>query len=107
MGGEDDALVDSVTRDGRIGHKMQRLHTKLSSLLPDLSWQPAVGWAGTFGQTKDGLPYIGRTSEMPGYLFALGFGGNGMTFSEIACQQVMRTVRGEPTPDAHLFRFGR
>lgn len=107
VGGEDDELVDAVTRDNRIATKMQTLHAKLRLLLPDLYWQPATGWAGTFGQTKDGLPYVGCTPEMPGYIFALGFGGNGMTFSEIACQQILRMVRGESTPDAELFRFQR
>lgn len=107
VGGEDDALVQSVTRDRRIPAKMHSLHTKLRMRLPGLDWQPATGWAGTFGQTKDGLPYIGSSPEMPGYYFALGFGGNGMTFSEIACQQIVRMVRGESTPDAELFRFGR
>ncbi len=107
VGGEDDSFVDAATRDQRIDDKMKALHSKLRWLLPDLEWQPATGWAGTFGQTKDGLPYIGRTDEMPGYQFALGFGGNGMTFSEIACQQIVRSLRGEATPDADLFRFGR
>ena len=107
VGGEDDALVDAATRDGRIAGKMKDLHRKLNAILPGLEWQPATGWAGTFGQTKDGLPYIGSTDEMPGYIFALGFGGNGITFSEIACEQIVRTIRGESTPDAHLFRFGR
>ena len=107
VGGEDDGLVDAETRDSRIPAKMDILYRKLSARLPDLQWQPATGWAGTFGKTKDGLPYIGSSTEMPGYIFALGFGGNGMTFSEIACQQIARTVRGEATPDAYLFRFGR
>lgn len=107
VGGEDDELVDAATRDSRINEKMQTLHKKLRQRLPGLEWQPASGWAGTFGQTKDGLPYIGESHEMPGYYFALGFGGNGMTFSEIACQQIVRMVRGESTPDADLFRFGR
>ncbi len=107
VGGEDDAAVDAVTRDNRIPAKMEILHRKLHRLLPDLQWQPSTGWAGIFGQTKDGLPYIGRAPELPGFIFALGFGGNGMTFSEIACQQIVRMIRGEDTPDAHLFRFGR
>lgn len=107
VGGEDDAFVDAATRDGRIESKMKVLHHKLKRILPNLNWEPATGWAGTFGQTKDGLPYIGSTDEMPGYIFALGFGGNGMTFSEIACEQIVRMVHGQETPDAQLFRFGR
>lgn len=107
VGGEDDSLVDAKTRDSRINAKMRVLHNKLRTRLPGLQWQPEIGWAGTFGQTKDGLPYIGASPELPGYYFALGFGGNGMTFSEIACQQIVDMVRGEPTPDAELFRFGR
>ncbi len=56
VGGEDDELVDALTRDNRIAAKMKVLHEKLRALLPGLEWQPATGWAGTFGQTKDDCP---------------------------------------------------
>jgi glycine/D-amino acid oxidase-like deaminating enzyme len=35
---------------------------------------------GYFGETKDGLPYIGKHPNFPSAYFVLGF-GNGITFS--------------------------
>ena len=41
-------------------------------------------WEGLFATTPDGLPYIGPHRRYPRHLFALGYGGNGMTFGFLA-----------------------
>jgi len=38
---------------------------------------------------------------------ALGFGGNGITFSAIAADLLADMLTGKPNDDAALFRFGR
>jgi glycine/D-amino acid oxidase-like deaminating enzyme len=64
-------------------------------------------WEGLFATTPDGLPYIGTHRHYPRHLFALGYGGNGMTFGFLAAQIIERLVRGKPRPQDALFRFGR
>ncbi|MEI9898195.1 MAG: FAD-binding oxidoreductase [Chthoniobacter sp.] len=64
-------------------------------------------WAGTFGETKDGLAYIGQIRQMPRCYFALGFGGNGITYSAIAAEIIREAMAGRQHSDAHLFRFDR
>jgi glycine/D-amino acid oxidase-like deaminating enzyme len=64
-------------------------------------------WAGVFGETKDGLPYIGPHPQFPLGLFALGYGGNGITFSLIAAEIIRDVLLGRPTPDASIFGFDR
>ena len=64
-------------------------------------------WAGTFGETADGLPYIGAHEEWPSCQFALGYGGNGIVFSVLAAQIIRDAIGGRTHPLAPLFRFGR
>lgn len=64
-------------------------------------------WAGTFGSTKDGLAYIGRSPEWPHAFFALGYGGNGITYSVIAAELIRDAYLGTHNPDAAIFRFDR
>jgi glycine/D-amino acid oxidase-like deaminating enzyme len=65
------------------------------------------GWEGLFATTPDGLPYIGTHRQYPRHLFALGYGGNGMTFGFLAAQIIARYVRGKVIPADALFRFNR
>jgi hypothetical protein len=64
-------------------------------------------WAGTFGETKNDLAYIGQTPEFPHAYFAIGYGGNGITFSVIAAKIITDLHLGRPNPDADIFRFER
>ena len=67
----------------------------------------AYAWSGTFGETEDGLAYIGETPELPGVYFTLGYGGNGMTYSVIAAELIRDAFLGRPNPDAAIFSFER
>ena len=46
-------------------------------------------WEGLFATTPDGLPYIGPHRRYPRHLFALGYGGNGMTFGFLAARLLL------------------
>ncbi|MEO8494219.1 MAG: FAD-dependent oxidoreductase [Planctomycetota bacterium] len=107
VGGEDDPFRDPKRRDRRLPKKTNRIRDKVRALLPDLDWEVEFAWAGTFGETKDGLAYIGPTREYPHCYFALGFGGNGITFSAIAAGLLADVLTGKPNGDTALFRFGR
>ncbi len=68
---------------------------------------PEYAWEGLFATTPDGLPYIGAHGRYPRHLFALGYGGNGMTFGFLAAGILDRMIRGVPRPEDRLFRFNR
>lgn len=106
-GGEDDNFRDPARRDRSLASKSQRLLTRLEELFPELDLEIEFRWAGTFGETKDGLAYIGASPEYPTCHFALGFGGNGITFSSIAADLLSKVLTGQPAPELELFRFGR
>lgn len=107
VGGEDDAFHSPKRRDASIATKANTIEEKVRELIPDLEWEREFAWAGTFGKTKDGLAYIGPTEEYANCLFALGFGGNGITFSSIATNLIADMVQGQNPDSADLFRFVR
>ena len=86
----------------------ERLMADLTAVFPSLAGvAPDYAWEGLFANTPDGLPYIGPHRRYPRQLFALGYGGNGMTFGYLAAQIVARIVGGESSPDDDLFAFSR
>jgi len=107
VGGEDDKVLNPERRDHQIAQKTVRLVRRFNALFPDVRIETAFEWAGVFGSTKDGLAYIGRHPSFPRAYFALGFGGNGITFSEIASRILVDLFLGRENQDAKVFRFDR
>jgi glycine/D-amino acid oxidase-like deaminating enzyme len=66
-----------------------------------------LAWEGLFAMTPDSLPYIGPHRRYPGHWFALGYGGNGMTFGFLAARLLLERWQGMTSPDHRLFEFGR
>ena len=107
LGGEDEDFVNAKRLDVCISQKTRTLVEKFRRLFPAVPLEMVFAWAGTFGETKDGLAYIGLHPRFPHAYFALGYGGNGITSSLIAAEIIQDAFSGRKNPDAHLFRFGR
>ncbi len=106
-GGEDEAIADADERDAKLPDKAKALSRKLAALLPGLDATPACAWAGSFGDSPVGTPTIGRIPRMPGCYAAMGYGGNGITFSMMAAQMLRAMIVGYGDPDADLVSFHR
>jgi len=107
MGGGDERFKNASLRDALTDGKIAGIVSTFNELFPDLNITPEYAWAGTFAETKDGMPYIGETPEWPRGLFALGYGGNGITFSVLAAGIIADLATGVRNDDAEVFRFGR
>lgn len=107
VGGKDDAFYNPTRRDANIARKTQQLENSFQKLFPHIPFRTDFAWAGTFASTKDGLPFIGSIPERPHTHFALGFGGNGITFSLLAAQIISNLLSGKSTPNSKLFAFDR
>ena len=107
IGGADTPFKDAALRDRLMPGRTKRLEKRLKEWLPAVTTQTAFVWAGTFGETHDGLPYIGSMADCPQALYALGYGGNGITFGAVAARIVADICLGRPNPDADLFRLDR
>ncbi len=107
IGGEDKDFVNPEKRDEMIPKKAKKLERLLQKMIPELDFRTDFAWAGTFGETKDGLPYIGEHPDFPSAYFVLGFGGNGITFSVTGMEMVSKYLKGEPHELEKWFRFRR
>ncbi len=109
IGGEDIPFTGALPDDASIDAATQSLMAKLGALFPQLSDVSAeFAWTGVFASTPDGLPYIGTPKGTEHCHFALGYGGNGITFSLIAAQIICDQICGRPeSPHAKLFAFSR
>lgn len=106
-GGEDEEISDAGERDAKIADKARTLSRELAALLPMIDATPVHAWAGSFGDSKTGTPTIGRIPRMPNCYAAMGYGGNGITFSMMAAQMLRGLISGDGDPDADLVSFSR
>ncbi len=107
IGGRDEEFYNPKKRDALLPGKIKQLVKDFNKVFPKIDLKPEFSWAGTFGATKDGLPFIGNYKPLPNSLFALGFGGNGITFSLIAAELLASHITGKKSKDQELFSFER
>lgn len=107
VGGEDERFQNPQKRDELLRHKIKRLEDKFKKLYPSIDFTTDMAWCGTFSSTKDGLPYVGPYSKDDKMLFALGYGGNGITFSVIAAQTLSNIIKGKKDERTDIFGFDR
>lgn len=107
LGGRDEETNNPKIRQAKLALKTRQLADDFAKLFPKLRFQPEFSWSGTFGVTKDGLPYIGHYAPKPNGLFSLGFGGNGITFSVIAAEIIRDILFKKANPNEAIFAFDR
>ncbi|RUX27961.1 FAD-binding oxidoreductase [Mesorhizobium sp. M2A.F.Ca.ET.042.01.1.1] len=106
-GGEDEEFTDEERRDALTAQKTDRLEEKLGRIFPRLDTTAEFAWTGSFGATDTGLPIIGSLPGHPRVHAVMGYGGNGITFSQIASEIVSASIAGKEDADASLFAFKR
>lgn len=107
IGGEDEEFRNPEKRDELLGSKSKKLERDFNKVFEDKSFITDFSWAGTFGETKDGLPYIGEHPDFKRSYFVLGFGGNGITFSVTGMEMVSDWLKGQKHKLSEYFAFGR
>ena len=107
VGGLDDKFTDPELRESLLQRKANQLAQKFHRRFPHISIKPAICWGGVFASTTDSLPYIGTLPGRPHTYFALGFGGNGITFSQVAANILRDAIDGRHNQDKQLFSFNR
>jgi glycine/D-amino acid oxidase-like deaminating enzyme len=107
IGGEDDPFKNAERRDALVPEKTLVLAERFRKMFPKIKMEVACAWAGTFGETKDGLAYIGHVRQLPNCFFTLGFGGNGIVFSVVAAEIIRDALLQRPNGASRLFRFDR
>lgn len=107
MGGGDVPFIDAKKRDSLLRKKSKALVKQINKVLPNYDFRTDFSWTGTFGETKDGLPYIGEHPDFKSTYFVLAFGGNGITFSVIGMDMVVASLSNNKHKLNEYFRFRR
>lgn len=107
MGGGDEDFKDANKRDKLLPKKEKYLLKQFLRRFPDLDFKIDYSWAGTFGETKDGLPYFGKPNSRKNEHYFLGFGGNGITFSVMGMNSVLDSLNNKKNTDLEYYKFGR
>lgn len=107
FGGGDESFYSPERREELVKRKTGELTARFENMFPGLPFKVDFAWAGTFVETEDGLPYIGSIKQLPHTYFALGYGGNGVTFSQLAAEILCDLLMGVKNVDADIFSFER
>ena len=90
-----------VQRTGQLMYELLMRSSAISGL------QPEYGWETTYGETADGLMYIGPHRNYPRHLFALGGARDSVTGSFLAARILLRALQDEPDKSDRVFGWAR
>ncbi len=107
VGGVDVPFKNADARDALLPARTRQLERYLQRVFGESLPATAFSWSGTFGETNDGLPRIGRLPGHANAYAALGYGGNGIVFSHIAAELLGRLCAGQHHEDEGLLGFER
>ena len=107
MGGGDRDFKNANRRDALLPRKEKELTKSFKKCFPEIPFIQDYSWAGTFGETKDGLPYFGKIDPEKNEHYILGFGGNGITFSVMGMDAVINSINKTPHPYLEYYKFNR
>jgi glycine/D-amino acid oxidase-like deaminating enzyme len=80
---------------------------RVKRMVPSIDVEVSYRWGGVFASTEDNLPIVGTRPEFPNTWFALGYGGNGITFAVIAAAIIRDDYCGRTHPAADWVSFDR
>jgi len=107
MGGGDENFKNAKLRDSLLPKKEKALVKAFNKTFPDIPFALDYSWAGTFGETKDGLPYMGKPDPLKNEHYVLGYGGNGITFSVMGMDAIIPSLENEPHRYLEYYKFDR
>ncbi|OON68993.1 NAD(P)/FAD-dependent oxidoreductase [Hymenobacter sp. CRA2] len=108
VGGRDEVIKQATFQNAVLEHKVSKLEDQFQELFAcDVPFTRDFVWGGVYGETDDGLPYIGPHKDFPRTQFALGYGGNGTTYSLLAAEIIRDTFTGRRHRFADTFGFDR
>ncbi|MCA1321609.1 FAD-binding oxidoreductase [Bacillus tianshenii] len=106
-GGLDEDKAEAPLNEGLIEERGERILQKVKQHFPDISPKLSHAWCATFGESHDGLPYIGEHPNRLGEYYCLGFGGNGTVYSMLGANIIKDLITKGAHPASRLFSLER
>ncbi|MBD3922573.1 FAD-binding oxidoreductase [Paenibacillus sp. PR3] len=107
IGGLDEDPSEPIEGAIARNKRNDKLHDRLMQMFPTLTAPIEYEWSATFGESCDGLPFIGRDPVRSNVYYCLGYGGNGTVYSLIGCQLLYELIQGRSSPIADIVRLDR
>jgi glycine/D-amino acid oxidase-like deaminating enzyme len=107
VGGLDEE-IEQPLHSGKARHKRsEKLLEQLQALFPELQAPIEFEWNATFGESRDGLPFVGSDPAWKNVYYCLGYGGNGTVYSMIAAHLLRDLIRGDSHPLTDIVKLDR
>jgi glycine/D-amino acid oxidase-like deaminating enzyme len=90
-----------IQRSGQLMYELLMMYPAISGLVPEF------GWDLSYGETADGLMYVGPHRNYPHHLFALGGDADSITDAFLAARILMRAAAGQPDKGDEVFGWTR
>jgi glycine/D-amino acid oxidase-like deaminating enzyme len=106
-GGLDETVREPVSSKKELRERSDKLLAELRTMFPMLSPSIKYEWCATFGESADGLPWIGEDPDRPGQFYNLGYGGNGTIYNMLGAEIIRDRLLGIDNPVASIVRLDR
>lgn len=107
IGGDQDEQP-ARSRDAALVQRTGDLMYGLLTMYPAISGlQPAVAWDASYGETADGMMYVGPHRNYPRHLFALGSAPDSRTGAFLAARLLLRAVQGAVAKGDEVYGWTR
>ncbi|MEW9501039.1 NAD(P)/FAD-dependent oxidoreductase [Jeotgalibacillus marinus] len=106
-GGLDEDKREAPLDEDIIKDRGQRLLDRVKEHFPAYNIEVSHAWAASFGESDDGLPFIGRHPDKEKVYYCLGFGGNGTVYSKFGAKLLCQMLHGIENEDAEIVRLYR
>jgi glycine/D-amino acid oxidase-like deaminating enzyme len=90
-----------IQRTGQLMYELLMMYPAISGLVPEF------GWDLSYGETADGLMYVGPHRNYPHHLFALGGDADSITDAFLAARILARAAAGRPDKGDEVFGWTR
>lgn len=106
-GGLDEPVRSPVLSDRELRARSLRLLSEVRRLFPQLYPEIDYEWCATFGESEDGIPWIGEDPDRPGQHYLLGYGGNGAIYSMLGAEIIRDSLLDVRHPVTDIVRPDR
>ncbi|KEZ49098.1 NAD(P)/FAD-dependent oxidoreductase [Metabacillus indicus] len=106
-GGLDEDKMEAPSNEDIIRERGRRLLDKIKEHYPSYDMEVDSAWGASFGESDDGLPFIGQHPKKDNIYYCLGFGGNGTVYSMLGAEIIKDLILYQSHPDADIVRLDR
>lgn len=106
-GGLDEEVSVSVENENIIYSKTEQIAQEIKNIFPHLDFEIEHRWSALFGNSDDGLPFIGRDPDSSNKYYLLGYEGNGTCYSMAGAEIISDLIDNKNNPYSHIVRVNR